>query len=215
VKQLIYRRPEPTMGNEQAKEPVMNFDALQPGQTIKIVGSETLLLGVVLKVDANTVAVTSLEKLHATTTTERAMALDEIALADSPRAPFESCYEEAAVTWLKSRVQQLVAEYEGNSVDEYNKSGPQSPKRRNSRRKSGILMIGANKVDAKKRTEIMLTAVENESLHLGFLTMSLPKTMEKRMDAQTWKDLDLDLMAHKIHESLVWRYERNAHNLLL
>ena len=208
------------MGNEATKEPVIDFEELLPGQTVAM-GTDTTntTLGVIKSLDDTTATISSLGETFTSSTTDMSVAVDEFVLAEEPRAPYESCYEEAAVAWLKTYVQEIIADYEESSLEEYKQNGPTSPKqkqkkKRASRRKSGGTVIGANESDAVKRTKIMLASTENESLYLGFISMTLPKNVEKRMDIETWKKVDLAQMGQKIHESLVWRYEREAHALL-
>ena len=136
-------------------------------------------------------------------------------MAEQPRIPYESAYEEAAVAWLKGQVKALIENYEETSMAMYKQQGPSSPKqRRGSRKSTGINVIGLKETDAIARTHIMLDSAQYESMYLGFLSMALPKVVEQRLDVETWKALDLAEIAEKIHESLVWRYEREAHALL-
>jgi hypothetical protein len=211
------------MGNAQVKESVLDYDTLLPGQTV-VMGNKTndtqMTLGVVTTVEKDVDIVTATvqpiqDKDTTTAPATISMALDELTLAEQPRTPYESAYEEAAVAWLKGQVKALIENYEETSMAMYKQQGPSSPKqRRGSRKSTGINVVGLKETDAMARTQIMLDSAQYESMYLGFLSMALPKVVEQRLDVETWKALDLAEIAQKIHESLVWRYEREAHALL-
>ena len=199
------------MGNEATKiEPVVDFESLLPGQTVVMKNDKTDVRIVSSIEDDSFLKLISIKD-----GTEALVEQSDLDVAEKPREPYESKYEEAAVAWLKMRVRELIKEYEVSSVEEYKRNGPSSPRqRRGSRKKSGINLVGAKLSDAGKRTKIMIKSSEFESLYLGFLSMLLPKQLEARLDIDTWKSTDLEKISARIHESLVWRFERQAHELL-
>ena len=176
------------MGNTQVKESVLDYDTLLPGQTV-VMGNKTndtqMTLGVVTTVEKDVDIVTATvqpiqDKDTTTAPATISMALDELTLAEQPRTPYESAYEEAAVAWLKGQVKALIENYEETSMAMYKQQGPSSPKqRRGSRKSTGINVVGLKETDAMARTQIMLDSAQYESMYLGFLSMYEQNTTTK------------------------------------